>query len=191
MSNLDEIVPSPPPSAVTPDPLPVIPEVSEFQPEVIQVVEPEIVPAPSPFTPEVVPSPVPSPADVVPSIPVTDVAVILEKVASELKSFLAGNKLTLSNITGVVIDLYNSINSFKSLTTNQKSMLMSKVLTDFVKNEMDSDPTILAVIDTLVPRIVETVVGVSNGTINVGEIIEDIEEKASGCFSCFSKLFKK
>jgi hypothetical protein len=70
-------------------------------------------------------------------------------------------------------------------------MMMIKVLTDFVKNEMDSDPTLLPVIDTLVPRIVETIVGVSNGTINVGEIIEDIEEKVSGCLSCFSKLFKK
>lgn len=150
-------------------------------------------PPPSAITPEIVIVPEVTPVVIVPEVtPVVPATVaILEQVAKELKSFLAGNKLTLANITGVVIDLYNFIQSFKSLTTNQKSMMMVTVLTDFVKNEMDSDPAILAVIDTLVPRIVETVVGVSNGTINVGEIIEDVEEKASGCFSCLSSLFKK
>jgi hypothetical protein len=201
--NLDDIrIPTPPPSVIDKDSLPEVvvplpvPEVVVPLPVPLPVVPvPEaVVPVPVPEV--VVPLPVvPVPEVVVPlpvvPVPTGDASSILEQVTKKLRSFLAGNKLTLANITGVVIDLYNFIESFKSLTTNQKSMMMIKVLTDFVKNEMDSDPTLLPVIDTLVPRIVETIVGVSNGTINVGEIIEDIEEKVSGCLSCFSKLFKK
>ena len=116
---------------------------------------------------------------------------MLEQISKELKSFLAGNVITLSNITGVVIDLHNCIQKFKTLTTNQKSMMLIKVLKDFVNSQAEGDQTLITVIDVLVPRILETLVGVSNGSINIGEIIEDLEEKASGCMSCFSKLFKK
>lgn len=117
-------------------------------------------------------------------------AEILLQVSGELKSFLAGGKLTLANITGVVIDLYNFIQSYKSLTHSQKIRMLVKVLTDFVRSEVDGDQTLLVVIDTLVPRIVETLVGVSDGTINIGEVVEEVEEKAKGCLSCLKGLFK-
>ena len=116
---------------------------------------------------------------------------ILNQVAKELKSFLAGNRLTLSNITGVVVDLYNFVHCYKSLTEHQKTLLLITVLTNFVKTEVDADPTLLAVIETLVPRIVDTLVGVSTGNINIGDIIEEIEEKAKGCWNCFTSCFKK
>ena len=116
---------------------------------------------------------------------------ILNQVAKELKSFLAGNRLTLSNLTGVVVDLYNFIQSYKSLTVNQKTLLLVNVLTNFVNTEVGSDPTLLSVVESLVPRIVDTLVGVSTGTINIGDIVEDVEKKAKGCWSVFSSCFKK
>ena len=116
---------------------------------------------------------------------------ILNQVAKELKSFLAGNRLTLSNLTGVVVDLYNCIQSYKSLTVNQKTLLLVNVLTNFVNTEVGSDPTLLSVVESLVPRIVDTLVGVSTGTINIGDIVEDVEKKAKGCWSVFSSCFKK
>jgi hypothetical protein len=171
------------PADVTPVPTPVVP--AEVTP-----VPAEVTPVPTPVVPAEV-TPVPTPAD--------STASILQQVAKQLKSFLAGNKITLANLTGVIIDLYNFIQSFKSLTTNQKSMMMVTVLREFVISEMDNDPIMIAVVETLVPRVMETLVGVSSGNINIGEMVEDIvedvtediREKASGCLSCFSKLFKK
>ena len=69
--------------------------------------------------------------------------------------------------------------------------MLVNVLMDFVRQEVDGDQTLLLVIDTLVPHIVETIVGVSDGTINIGEIIEEAEKKSKGCLSCLSGLFKK
>jgi len=116
---------------------------------------------------------------------------VLNQVAKELKSFLAGNRLSLSNITGVVVDLYNFVQSYKSLTDNQKTLLLVTVLTNFVKTEVDADPTLLSVIETLVPRIVDTLVGVSTGTINIGDIVEDVEKEVKSCWSVFTSCFKK
>jgi hypothetical protein len=69
--------------------------------------------------------------------------------------------------------------------------MLVNVLTDFVRREVDGDQTLLLVIDTLVPHIIETIVGVSDGTINIGEIIEEAEKKSTGCLSCLTGLFKK
>ena len=175
----------PPPPHTTPEvledgKLDTVPEVTEEQVEV--AVEPivpivPIVPVPPSHAPSRTPSKV--------------TADILVQVTEELKSFLAGGKLTLSNITGVVIDLYNFIESYKSLTHSQKIRMLVNVLTDFVSSEVDVDQTLLLVIDTLVPRIVETIVGVSDGTINIGEIIEEVEKKSKGCLSCLTGMFKK
>ena len=177
-----EVDSCPPPPHTTPEvledgKLDTVPEVTEEQVEV--VVEPivPIVPTPPSHAPSRTPSKV--------------TADILVQVTEELKSFLAGGKLTLSNITGVVIDLYNFIESYKSLTHSQKNRMLVNVLMDFVRNEVDGDQTLLLVIDTLVPHIVETIVGVSDGTINIGEIIEEAEKKSKGCLSCLSGLFKK
>ena len=167
------------------DVIPQLPHTPESSPVPTPVVPAEVTPVPAEVTP------VPTPAD--------STASILQQVAKQLKSFLAGNKITLANLTGVIIDLYNFIQSFKSLTTNQKSMMMVTVLREFVISEMDNDPIMIAVVETLVPRVMETLVGVSSGNINIGEMVEDIvedvtediREKASGCLSCFSKLFKK
>ena len=184
------------------DVIPQLPHTPESSPVPTPVVPAEVTPVPTPVVPvEVTPVPTPVvPAEVTPvPTPADATASILEQVAKQLKSFLAGNKITLANLTGVIIDLYNFIQSFKSLTTNQKSMMMVTVLREFVRSEMDSDPIMVAVVETLVPRVMETLVGVSSGNINIGEVIEDIvedvtediQEKASGCLSCFSKLFKK
>ncbi len=178
----------PPPPHTTPEvlqdgKLDTVPEVTEEQVEVAVVpVEPivpivPIVPIPPSHAPSRTPSKV--------------TADILVQVTEELKSFLAGGKLTLSNITGVVIDLYNFIESYKSLTHSQKVRMLVNVLTDFVRREVDGDQTLLLVIDTLVPHIIETIVGVSDGTINIGEIIEEAEKKSKGCMSCLTGLFKK
>jgi hypothetical protein len=172
-----EVVPE-----VVPVPVPVVPEVVPVPVPVV----PEVVPVPVPVVPEVIPVPVP----VVPEVVVPkdkaelDTAAILVQVSRQLKSFLAGGKLTLANMTGVVIDLYNFIQSYKSLTESQKIRMIVTVLTDFINSEVDGDPTLIAVVDSLVPRIVETLVGVSNGSINIGEIFEEVEEKVKGCFSC-------
>jgi hypothetical protein len=178
----------PPPPHTTPEvlqdgKLDTVPEVTEEQVEVAVVpVEPivpivPIVPIPPSHAPSRTPSKV--------------TADILVQVTEELKSFLAGGKLTLSNITGVVIDLYNFIESYKSLTHSQKVRMLVNVLTDFVRREVDGDQTLLLVIDTLVPHIIETIVGVSDGTINIGEIIEEAEKKSKGCLSCLTGMFKK
>ena len=186
-----EVDSCPPPPHTTPEvledgKLDTVPEVTEEQVEVAVVPIVPIVPT-VPVVP-VVPTP-PSPA---PSrTPSKVTADILVQVTEELKSFLAGGKLTLSNITGVVIDLYNFIESYKSLTHSQKNRMLVNVLMDFVRQEVDGDQTLLLVIDTLVPHIVETIVGVSDGTINIGEIIEEAEKKSKGCLSCLSGLFKK
>ena len=161
-------------------------EVTEVVPEVVVPVVPEVV---VPVVPEVVvpvvPEVVPVPVPVVPKDKAElDTAAILVQVSRQLKSFLAGGKLTLANMTGVVIDLYNFIQSYKSLTESQKIRMIVTVLTDFINSEVDGDPTLIAVVDSLVPRIVETLVGVSNGSINIGEIFEEVEEKVKGCFSC-------
>ena len=186
-----EVDSCPPPPHTTPEvledgKLDTVPEVTEEQVEVAVVPIVPIVP-----TVPVVPV-VPTPPSHAPSrTPSKVTADILVQVTEELKSFLAGGKLTLSNITGVVIDLYNFIESYKSLTHSQKNRMLVNVLMDFVRQEVDGDQTLLLVIDTLVPHIVETIVGVSDGTINIGEIIEEAEKKSKGCLSCLSGLFKK
>jgi hypothetical protein len=169
-----------------------VPEVTEEQQVEVAVVP--IVPKVEPVVPivPVVPEVVPTPPSHAPSrTPSKVTADILVQVTEELKSFLAGGKLTLSNITGVVIDLYNFIESYKSLTHSQKVRMLVNVLTDFVRREVDGDQTLLLVIDTLVPHIIETIVGVSDGTINIGEIIEEAEKKSKGCLSCLTGMFKK
>ena len=178
----------PPPPHTTPEvledgKLDTVPEVTEEQQVEVAVV---------PIVP-IVPVPiVPIPPSHAPSrTPSKVTADILVQVTEELKSFLAGGKLTLSNITGVVIDLYNFIESYKSLTHSQKNRMLVNVLMDFVRQEVDGDQTLLLVIDTLVPHIVETIVGVSDGTINIGEIIEEVEKKSKGCLSCLTGMFKK
>jgi hypothetical protein len=140
-------------------------------------------------TPEVEPMTPPPTPDVGSDIPKTQE--ILDQVAKELKSFLAGNRLTLSNISGVVVDLYNFVQCYKSLTEHQKTLLLITALTNFVKTEVDADPTLLAVIESLVPRIVDTLVGVSTGKINIGDIVEEIEEQAKSCWSVLTSCFKK
>lgn len=181
-----EVDSCPPPPHTTPEvledgKLDTVPEVTEEQVEVAVVpivpIVPEVVPVPPSHAPSRTPSKV--------------TADILVQVTEELKSFLAGGKLTLSNITGVVIDLYNFIESYKSLTHSQKNRMLVNVLMDFVRSEVDGDQTLLLVIDTLVPHIVETIVGVSDGTINIGEIIEEVEKKSKGCLSCLTGMFKK
>lgn len=156
--------------------------------EQVEVAVVPVIPVVVPVVPEVVPVP---PSHAPSRTPSKVTADILVQVTEELKSFLAGGKLTLSNITGVVIDLYNFIESYKSLTHSQKNRMLVNVLMDFVRNEVDGDQTLLLVIDTLVPHIVETIVGVSDGTINIGEIIEEAEKKSKGCLSCLTGLFKK
>ena len=133
---------------------------------------------------------VPTVVDVVPTVVVPDmaVAVILVQVSKELVAFLAGGKLTLANVTSVTIDLYNFIQSYKSLTKSQKVRMLITVLTQFVHKELNSDQTLLLVIEHLVPSIVETAVGVSDGTINIGEVIE---KDIKGCLSCFRGMCKK
>jgi hypothetical protein len=184
----------PPPPHTTPEvledgKLDTVPEVTEEQQVEVAVVP--IVPKVEPVVP-IVPEVVPTPPSHAPSrTPSKVTADILVQVTEELKSFLAGGKLTLSNITGVVIDLYNFIESYKSLTHSQKVRMLVNVLTDFVRREVDGDQTLLLVIDTLVPHVIETIVGVSDGTINIGEIIEDAEKKSKGCLSCLTGMFKK
>jgi len=186
----------PPPPHTTPEvlqdgKLDTVPEVTEEQMEVAVVPVEPIVPKVEPVVPKVEPV-VPIPPSHAPSrTPSKVTADILVQVTEELKSFLAGGKLTLSNITGVVIDLYNFIESYKSLTHSQKVRMLVNVLTDFVRREVDGDQTLLLVIDTLVPHIIETIVGVSDGTINIGEIIEEAEKKSKGCLSCLTGMFKK
>lgn len=184
----------PPPPHTTPEvledgKLDTVPEVTEEQQVEVAVVP--IVPKVEPVVP-IVPEVVPTPPSHAPSrTPSKVTADILVQVTEELKSFLAGGKLTLSNITGVVIDLYNFIESYKSLTHSQKVRMLVNVLTDFVRREVDGDQTLLLVIDTLVPHVIETIVGVSDGTINIGEIIEEAEKKSKGCLSCLTGMFKK
>ena len=183
-----EVDSCPPPPHTTPEvledgKLDTVPEVTEEQ-QVEVAVEPIVPIVPVPIVP-IPPSHAPS------RTPSKVTADILVQVTEELKSFLAGGKLTLSNITGVVIDLYNFIESYKSLTHSQKNRMLVNVLMDFVRQEVDGDQTLLLVIDTLVPHIVETIVGVSDGTINIGEIIEEVEKKSKGCLSCLTGLFKK
>lgn len=183
----------PPPPHTTPEvlqdgKLDTVPEVTEEQQVEVAVVPiVPIVPV-VPIVPEVVPTP---PSHAPSRTPSKVTADILVQVTEQLKSFLAGGKLTLSNITGVVIDLYNFIESYKSLTHSQKVRMLVNVLTDFVRREVDGDQTLLLVIDTLVPHVIETIVGVSDGTINIGEIIEEAEKKSKGCLSCLTGLFKK
>jgi hypothetical protein len=186
----------PPPPHTTPEvledgKLDTVPEVTEEQQVEVAVVPiVPIVPKVEPVVP-IVPI-VPTPPSHAPSrTPSKVTADILVQVTEELKSFLAGGKLTLSNITGVVIDLYNFIESYKSLTHSQKVRMLVNVLTDFVRREVDGDQTLLLVIDTLVPHVIETIVGVSDGTINIGEIIEEAEKKSRGCLSCLTGMFKK
>jgi hypothetical protein len=189
----------PPPPHTTPEvlqdgKLDTVPEVTEEQ-QVEVAVEPVVPVVPVvpivPIVPKVEPV-VPTPPSHAPSrTPSKVTADILVQVTEQLKSFLAGGKLTLSNITGVVIDLYNFIESYKSLTHSQKVRMLVNVLTDFVRREVDGDQTLLLVIDTLVPHIIETIVGVSDGTINIGEIIEEAEKKSKGCLSCLTGMFKK
>jgi len=188
----------PPPPHTTPEvledgKLDTVPEVTEEKQVEVAVV-PEVVPVVpkvEPVVPKVEPV-VPTPPSHAPSrTPSKVTADILVQVTEQLKSFLAGGKLTLSNITGVVIDLYNFIESYKSLTHSQKVRMLVNVLTDFVRREVDGDQTLLLVIDTLVPHVIETIVGVSDGTINIGEIIEEAEKKSKGCLSCLTGLFKK
>jgi hypothetical protein len=194
----------PPPPHTTPEvledgKLDTVPEVTEEQQVEVAVVPiVPIVPKVEPIVPKVepivpvVPEVVPTPPSHAPSrTPSKVTADILVQVTEQLKSFLAGGKLTLSNITGVVIDLYNFIESYKSLTHSQKVRMLVNVLTDFVRREVDGDQTLLLVIDTLVPHVIETIVGVSDGTINIGEIIEEAEKKSKGCLSCLTGLFKK
>ena len=126
-----------------------------------------------------------------PELDISKTQEILDQVAKELKSFLAGNQLTLSNLTGVVVDLHNFVQSYKSLTDHQKTLLLLACLSNFVKEELASDPTLLAVIESLVPRIVDTLVGVSTGKINIGDIVEDVEKQAKGCWNNFVGCFKK
>ena len=183
----------PPPPHTTPEvlqdgKLDTVPEVTEEQQVEVAVVPiVPIVPV-VPIVPEVVPTP---PSHAPSRTPSKVTADILVQVTEQLKSFLAGGKLTLSNITGVVIDLYNFIESYKSLTHSQKVRMLVNVLTDFVRREVDGDQTLLLVIDTLVPHVIETIVGVSDGTINIGEIIEEAEKKSKGCLSCLTGMFKK
>ena len=110
-----------------------------------------------------------------------------DALAVELKTFLAGNKLTLANMTGVVIDLYNFIQSYKTLTENQKTLLLVSSLTSFVNSEVGSDSTLLPVIQTLVPHVVDALVNVANGTINIGTIEKDVKSCWSGLTSCCKK----
>ena len=161
-----------------------LPEVVVPTPEVV-VPTPEVV-VPTPEVEPTTPTPTPEPTS---DIPKTEE--VLNQVAKELKSFLAGNRLSLSNITGVVVDLYNFVQSYKSLTDHQKTLLLVTVLTNFVKTEVDADPTLLSVIETLVPRIVDTLVGVSTGAINIGDIVEEVEKEAKSCWSVFLSCFKK
>ena len=130
------------------------------------------------------------PTTIVPTTIVPTTIELLEKVKTELQSFLSGNTLTLVNMTGVIIDLYNFIKTFKHLTTNQKSLIIVTVLKDFVNKNTQSDPILIMVIELLVPRIVDAFIGISNGTIDVKDIVDDVinDIRKPSCFSCcFSK----
>jgi hypothetical protein len=189
----DVVVPTPDVVVPTPEVVVPTPEVVVPTPEVVVPTPEVVVPTPEVVVPNKEPSSPtpPEPVSPVPTPEIPKTEEILIQVAKELKSLLAGNSLTLSNITGVVVDLYNFIQCYKSLTEHQKTLLLITVLTNFVKTEVDTDPTLLVVIETLVPRIVDTLVGVSTGKINIGDIVEELEEQAKSCWNCFTSCFKK
>lgn len=114
---------------------------------------------------------------------------ILAKLTKQVYTILDGGTITPVNIVEIVVNLMRTLSMVRDLSGPQKKAAVIYVLKEIIKDAEDDgdiNETVANIADTLVPTLIDTLIGVNRRRVIVEE---ELHNPNHTCLSVFEKIF--
>lgn len=130
-------------------------------------------------------------SDVVPAVvavvePTIDThSALFNEIYDKIKAAVIGRTINASNLASIAVTAMQIVEAYPKLLGYQKKELVINIICKIIVDLPVTDDTEMLLLSTakaVLPMLIDTVVAAANGQLT----LQTIEEKAKGCFSCFS-----
>lgn len=107
---------------------------------------------------------------------------IIDELISTITGIVGTEKITISNVLSICINLMQIVEKYSSLTGAQKKDIVIKTLENLIEKEEGKDSIML-----LIPDFIDKIISVENGEIHIGISVEAVQSCCFGVSSCTKK----